>query len=223
MTLVIRSLPHASSYLSNTVDLISLGLLRNATVAINIGCTQAILANTSVYDFENITTAPIGRVACANPPLLLESNHVGCEGCFTSKTVHDTLARAQFSLQVKRQGRLCQAKRGILLLGAFISQRSVKVGGNLVIQGSLLQNSTGIAGDTISFYLNWTYIANSRTGTNGSYYANVTVPYVYAVNASIWAVVSQNSSRFANSNRIQCDFHAPVLQRHEDNSRFRRI
>lgn len=194
VTLVNRSLPLASSYLSNTVDLISLGLLTNATAAINIGCTQAILANTSVYDFENITTPQLSALHV--PTLTYSENLITLDAKVVSLAKQCAILAQELNSAFQSNGKEdCVKLSGASYCLALASpQKSVKVGGNLVIQGSLLENSSGIAGDTISFYLNGTYIANSRTGANGSYYANVIVPYVYAVNASIWAVASENSS-----------------------------
>ena len=194
VTVVNRSMPLASSYLSNTLDLISRGLLANATAAVNNGCTQAILANSSLYEFENITTPQLKALLV--PTSLYSANLNTLHAKVTSLAKQCTILSQELRSTFESNGKEdCVNLGGYSYCMALLStQKAVEVGGALVLQGSFLKNGTGVAGEMISFYLNGTYIANSTTAVDGSYYANLTVPYVYAVNASVWAVASQNSS-----------------------------
>ncbi len=73
-------------------------------------------------------------------------------------------------------------------------QKSLETGGYVQIQGNLELNTTSIANDTVSLYLNGTAFATTKTNRNGSFSINSSTPFAYEPIAAIWAVASQVQS-----------------------------
>ncbi len=62
------------------------------------------------------------------------------------------------------------------------------------MSGSISVNGTGLVGELIMFYINDTYFGNATTASGGSYYANVSLPFIYEPEAQIRAIALVNLS-----------------------------
>jgi hypothetical protein len=188
------SVPRSGSLLVNTIAQISTGLIQNATTSIDEGCIQANNANTALNQLSNSTAPQLNNLGVPSSVYASSLNTLGFTVSSLVRQCKVLLGELKSSFQSNSTEVCVKLLDTSYCLSLASPQKSIEVGGTLELHGSFLMNSTGIGGDQISFYLNGTFIGNTRTISDGSYSVNMSLPYIYAFNATIWAIASANSS-----------------------------
>lgn len=168
------SAPLALSDFNLTNHFIATGQLNNASDTLSLACSQAQSANSSFSSFAGPVT-----VTFANNGVSVSDYSIG----------ESALSGLLSSLL--GQCHSLQASLGSLLGGNFTissPQTSIPTGGVVVIDGKLLHNSDGLAGDNVTFFINGTKFASAITGPGGQVSINAKIPFVYSPVAAIWAV-----------------------------------
>ena len=178
------SAPLALFNFNLTNHLIATGELNNASDTLNLACSEAQNANSSFTNF-----AGSDSVTFANNGVPVSDYSIG------------ESALSGFLSSLFDHCNSLQGSLGGLLGGNFTissPETSIPTGGVVVINGKLLHNSGGLAGDNITFYVNGTKFASAITGSGGQVSINAKIPFVYSPVAAIWAVASPESSEGFN-------------------------
>ncbi|MHB8565634.1 MAG: hypothetical protein ACYC7D_04890 [Nitrososphaerales archaeon] len=191
LTSVNVSVPLAISGFNLTNTMITKGELQNASSSLGSACSEVQSANDSFSQFEGPTSAtflsnavPVSNysLGARSLNLLLSSLFAQCHAL--------QIALASFS------GSTSTNNGHTLIVNFTISsgQSSILTGGFVQVGGRLTLNSTGLANDLISFYLNGTEFATTATGNDGSFSINESIPFVYVPVGKIWAVASKDQA-----------------------------
>ena len=164
----------------------------NASYAINEGCGQVKHSNASLILFQNSTTPELEGGGVPTP---LYSVGFGMVVSEVSRLEGECKALgSKYSLPPASNSTGSATNSTVAILSIGSPQKSVLTGGSVLLNGNLTENGVGLAGQSVAFYVNGTFIESAFTDGSGDLSANLTIPFVYEPEVVIWAYARNNAS-----------------------------
>ena len=181
------SIPNALTSFAQVNRSILQGHYANATAQLRQGC-QLVNSSLGVFaQFENVTTPALSKLGVPVPLYSPGAGLVRSEiASLSLECTHlTTILSSVNSTGASSQG-----------INFTISspQKAIQTGGQVVLDGKLLNGNSGIAEQNVSFYFNGTWIGSTLTTKNGTLHATLRIRYVYVSLGIIWALAAKNST-----------------------------